>query len=218
MEGLHPMESAVPRLPPVTQSLLWIITGGFLLQLLVGDALLRWFALWPIGAEDELGTAFLPWQILTYAALHGDFIHLLFNGLALWMFGAAIELTWGARRFLQFAIACVIAAGMTQLLLGLAGVLPAAPTIGISGLTYGLLLAYGMMFPEQRVLLLIPPMPIKAKYLVLIFAALSLFMGLTGAGGVAHFAHLGGMLGGWLMIRYWRGDPPFGRRGPRPVR
>lgn len=208
----------MPRLPPVTLALLWIISGGFLLQMFTGDTLLRWFALWPVGAEVQGGAAFLPWQLLSYAALHGDFVHLFFNGLALWLFGAVIESTWGTRRFIQFAIACVLAAGFTQLLLTMTGVLPARPTIGISGLTYGLLLAYGMLFPNQRLMLLIPPVPIKAKYLVLIFAGLSLFMGLSGGGGIAHFAHLGGMLGAWLMIRYWQGRPPFGRRGPRIVR
>jgi len=206
------------RLPPVTLALLWIISGGFLLQLFAGDVLLRWFALWPVGAEAQGGGAFLPWQLLSYAALHGDFVHLFFNGLALWLFGAVIESTWGARRFLHFAIACVVAAALTQLVLGMAGVFRPGPTIGISGLTYGLLLAYAMLFPNQRLMLLIPPVPIKAKYLVLIFGGLALFMGLSGAGGIAHFAHLGGMLGGWLMIRYWQGRPPFGRRGPRPVR
>ena len=205
----------MPRLPPATLYLLWIITGGYLLQMLAPEAMLRWFALWPVGSEGIGGSAFLPWQLVTYAALHGSFVHIFFNGFALWMFGSVIETTWGTRRFVQFAVACIVAAGLTQLLLGMLGVFPAAPTIGISGLTYGLLLAYGMMFPNQQVMLLIPPIPMKAKYLVMIFAGLALFMGLTGGGGVAHFAHLGGMLGGWLMIRYWRGQPPFKGRGPR---
>ncbi|MFN9966590.1 MAG: rhomboid family intramembrane serine protease [Lysobacteraceae bacterium] len=208
----------MPRLPPATLALLWIISGGYLLQLVAGDALVRWFALWPVGAEGWAGAGFLPWQLLTYAALHGSFVHLFFNGLALWMFGAVMEASLGTRRFWQFTVACVLAAGFTQLVLGMAGVFPPGPTLGISGLTYGLLLAYGMTYPNQQVMLLIPPIPMKAKYLVLLFAGLSLFMGLSGGGGIAHFAHLGGMLGGWLMIRYWRGHPPFARRGPRLVR
>ncbi|GIX38801.1 MAG: rhomboid family intramembrane serine protease [Silanimonas sp.] len=208
----------MPRLPPATLSLLWIITGGFVLQLLAGPAMLQWFALWPVGSEALGGPGFLPWQLLSYAALHGDFIHLFFNGLMLWMLGAVLESTWGTRRYVQFALACVLAAGLTQLVLGALGVFPPRPTVGISGLTFGLLLAYGMMFPNQQLMLLIPPVPVRAKYLVLIFAAIALLMGLSGASGIAHFAHLGGMAGGWLMIRYWRGQPPFGRRGPRIVR
>jgi membrane associated rhomboid family serine protease len=209
----------VPRLPPVTLYLLWLITGGFALQWLAGDTMIQWFALWPVGGESMGGSGFLPWQLVTYAFLHGDFVHLFFNGFALWMFGAMLEAQWGTRRFIQYALACIVAAGLTQVVLSLIGVIPPAPTIGLSGLTYGLLLAYGMLFPEQRLMLLIPPIPIKAKYFVMILAGISILMGLSGFGGIAHFAHLGGMLGGWLMFRYWRGDPPFGRRRPlRSVR
>jgi membrane associated rhomboid family serine protease len=115
----------------------------------------------------------------------------------------------------QFILACVIAAGLTHLLFALIGLIDArGPALGISGLAYGLLLAFGMMFPEQRVMLLIPPVPIKAKYLVMILAGLALLMGLASPGGIAHFAHLGGMLGAFLVMRYWRGDPPFGKRRP----
>ncbi len=214
----------MPRLPPATLYLLWIITGGYLLQMVVGAPLVDWFALWPLSTgTDGFGglqstPMFMPWQLLTYAALHGDSVHLFFNGLALWMFGAMIESTWGTRRFVQYALVCIAGAGLTQLVLGVLGLFPPGPTIGISGLTYGLLLAYGMLFPNQQVMLLIPPIPMKAKYLVMLFAGISLFMGITGTGGIAHFAHLGGMLFGWLMIRYWRGQPPFGRRRPRIVR
>ena len=87
------------------------------------------------------------------------------------------------------------------------------PTVGASGALFGLLLAFGMMFPNRRIMLIIPPIPMKAKTFVVVFGALELFLGVTGTqSGVAHFAHLGGMLGGYLMIRYWRGQPPFGRR------
>ena len=92
---------------------------------------------------------------------------------------------------------------------------PPYPTIGASGGVFGLLLAFGLLFPNRRIMLLIPPIPIKARTLVIAYGAIELFMGVTGTGpGVAHFAHLGGMLFGWLLIRYWRGQPPFGRRGP----
>ena len=210
----------MPRLPPVTLYLLWILTGAFVLQLVTGrgDAanspLVDWLALWPVGSEGFGGGGFLPWQLVTYAALHGDFIHLFFNAFMVWMLGAMLESQWGTRRYIQFVLACVLSAGAVHLLFGLAGAFPAGPALGISGLAYGLLLAYGLMYPNQQLMLLIPPVPIKAKYLVMILAGLSVFMGLNSPGGVAHFAHLGGMLGGWLMMRYWRGDPPFGKRRP----
>lgn len=209
-----PNEGLVPRLPPVTLYLLWILTGTFALQWLVGDAMVRWFALWPVGSEGFGGGGFLPWQLVTYAALHGDFIHLFFNAFMVWMLGAMLESQWGARRYVQFVLACVLTAGVVHLLFGLAGVFPPGPALGISGLAYGLLLAYGLMYPNQQLMLLIPPVPIKAKYLVMILAGLSVFMGLTSPGGVAHFAHLGGMLGAWLVMQYWRGGPPFGKRRP----
>jgi membrane associated rhomboid family serine protease len=204
----------VPRLPPVTLYLLWILTGTFALQWLVGEPMVRWFALWPVGSEGFGGGGFLPWQLVTYAALHDDFIHLFFNAFMVWMLGAMLESQWGTRRYVQFVLACVLTAGAVHLLFGLAGVFPPGPALGISGLAYGLLLAYGLMYPNQQLMLLIPPVPIKAKYLVMILAGLALFMGLTSPGGVAHFAHLGGMLGAWLIMRYWRGDPPFGKRRP----
>lgn len=211
----------MPRLPPVTLYLLWILTGAFALQWLTSDSggpagspLLAWFALWPVGSEGDGGGGFLPWQLVTYAALHGDFIHLFFNAFMVWMLGALLESQWGTRRYIQFVLACVVAAGLVHLTFTLLGLFPPGPALGISGLAYGLLLAYGLMFPDQKLMLLIPPIPIKAKYLVMILAALALVMGLASPGGVAHFAHLGGMLGAWLMMRYWRGDPPFGRRRP----
>jgi membrane associated rhomboid family serine protease len=204
----------------VTLKLLWILTGAFVLQLLTGQGsaanspLVDWLALWPIGGES-FGGGFLPWQLVTYAALHSDFIHLFFNAFMVWMIGAMLETQWGSRRYVQFILACVIAAGLTHLLFALIGLIDArGPALGISGLAYGLLLAFGMMFPEQRVMLLIPPVPIKAKYLVMILAGLALLMGLASPGGIAHFAHLGGMLGAFLVMRYWRGDPPFGKRRP----
>lgn len=210
----------MPKLPPVTLKLLWILTGAFVLQLVTGSGnavaspLVDWLALWPIGGEAFGGGGFLPWQLVTYAALHSDFIHLFFNAFMVWMIGAMLETQWGSRRYVQFILACVIAAGLVHLLFAALQFFPPGPALGISGLAYGLLLAFGMMFPEQRVMLLIPPVPIKAKYLVMILAGLALFMGLTSPGGVAHFAHLGGMLGAFLIMRYWRGDPPFGKRRP----
>ncbi|WIH06239.1 rhomboid family intramembrane serine protease [Xanthomonas translucens pv. graminis] len=209
-----------PRLPPVTQALLIGNVAVFLLQLLLGDDSFAPFMLWPISNFDAFspGQNFQIWQLLTYGFLHGGFSHLLFNMLALYMFGGPLEQTWGNKRFLTYYLVCVAGAGLCQVLVGWWTVRNGGdpyPTLGASGGVFGLLLAFGMLFPNQRVMLLFPPIPMKARTFVIVFGALELIMGFTGwQPGVAHFAHLGGMLFGWLLIRYWRGQPPFGKRKP----
>ncbi len=192
-------------LPPVTQALLLANVAIFFLGELLGPGLLSAFALWPIGA------GFWPWQVGTYAFLHGSFNHLFFNMLGLWMFGGELEHVWGPKRFLQFYAASVVAAALTQLLVNfLLG--SASPTIGASGGLFGLLLAFAMIFPN-RIILLFFVIPMKAKYLVALYGILELYQGVyVNNSGVAHFAHLGGMLGGLITLRYWRGQAPFGRR------
>ena len=216
-------------LPPVTKALLIALAAAFLVQLLAPGVTELYFALWPLG-EHVIGTGadglpvsvgFLPWQILTYGLLHGSPGHLFFNGLALFMFGGSLEQTWGSRRFLAYFVICVAGAGLVQLVVVSSGITGQGlyPTIGASGGVFGLLLAYGMLFPNRQVMLLIPPIPMKARTFVIVFGAIELLMGVFNtASGVAHFAHLGGMLFGWLVIRYWRGQPPFRPRGPRLVR
>ena len=197
----------MPPMPPVVKYLLLINVGLFFLDQLMGHALTRWFALWPIGP------AFLPYQVVTYAFLHGSLGHLFFNMLGLWMFGAELERLWGEQRFIRFYTASVLSAAAAQLIVTwLLGSI--YPTVGASGGLFGLLLAYGMMFPHRTIMPLIPPIPMKARTFVILYGSLELLLGVTGtAQGVAHFAHLGGMLGGFLMIRYWRGQSPFrGRR------
>ncbi|MDQ6638338.1 MAG: rhomboid family intramembrane serine protease [Pseudomonadota bacterium] len=195
----------MPPLPPVTQALLLANVAVFFLDQLLGGGLILNFALWPIG------THFWPWQIGTYAFLHGSFNHLFFNMLGLWMFGAELEQIWGQKRFLQFYAASVVAAALTQLLVNALLGSP-APTIGASGGLFGLLLAFAMIFPN-RIILLFFVIPMKAKYLVALYGLLELYQGAYVLNsGVAHFAHLGGMLGGLLTLRYWRGQAPFGRR------
>lgn len=194
-------------LPPTTQALMMVNVVAFFLDWLSGGLLSRWLALYP------LAFGFLPFQVVTYAFMHGDFGHLFFNMIGLWTFGAELERLWGPKRFLQFYFASLLTAALTQLLVTwLLG--SVYPTVGASGALFGLLLAFGMLFPNRQVMLIIPPIPLKAKTLVLIFGGLALLLGVTGtASGIAHFAHLGGMIGGFLMIRYWRGQPPFrGRR------
>ncbi len=212
------------NLPPVVRALLIANALVYLLQLALGDAVLSSFMLWPLGSgSDPNATSdFLPWQLLTYGFMHGNAGHLLFNMLALLMFGAPVEHTWGPRRFLAFYLVCVVGAAVCQLIVGawtLSQGGEAYPTVGASGGIFGLLLAYGMLFPQQRVMLLIPPIPMKARTLVIVYGLVELMMGITNTmPGVAHFAHLGGMLFGWLLIRYWRGQPPFGRRRPPRMR
>jgi membrane associated rhomboid family serine protease len=195
----------MPPLAPVTQALLLINVAAFCIDLFLGPWFTSLLALWP------LGHGFLPWQVVTYAFLHGSVFHLFFNMLGLWMFGSEIERVWGPKRYLQFYMASVLSAALMQLLVAaLTGAV--YPTIGASGGLFGLLLAFGMLFPNRQIMLLIPPIPMKAKVFVAVYGALELFLGITGTQeGVAHFAHLGGMLGGFLLIQYWRGRPPFGR-------
>ena len=195
----------MPPIPPLTRNLMIACTVAYGLQLIL-PGLEQWFALFPLASGY-----FMPWQVVTYAFLHGSFEHLFFNMLGLWMFGAELERLWGPRRYWRFLLAGVLAAAAAQMLLTMAtGSL--VPTVGASGGLFALLLAYGMLFPNRIIVPLIPPIPMKARTFVIVFGALSLVLGLYGGGGVAHFAHLGGMAGGFLMIRYWRGQPPFGSR------
>lgn len=197
-------------IPPVTWALL--ITNGivFLLQQVLGDQLFIWFGLWPFGGSSFTGTAgFLPWQIVTYSFLHGSLLHLVFNMFALYMFGSDIERVFGQRRYLAYYFACVITAAVGQLVVSALSGSPPYPTVGASGGVFGLLLAFGMYFPRRTVMLIFPPIPMPAWLFVTLYGALELYLGITGTqAGVAHFAHLGGMVGGYLMIRHWRGRPP----------
>jgi len=193
-------------MPPVTQGLLIANVAVFLLQSAGGGQLELFFALWPPGH------GFAPWQLITYSFLHGGIGHIFFNMLALYMFGSDIERLFGSRYFLTFYFASVISAALCQLVFTAVTGAPPFPTIGASGGVYGLLLAFGMYFPRRMVMLIFPPIPMQARYFVILFGALELVFGVTGTGaGVAHFAHLGGMLGGWLVIQYRRRGFPFSR-------
>ena len=199
-------------LPPVTRALLIANVAVYLLQMLTGDALLIHFALWPLGAPPP-GYAdlpgFEPWQLVTYSFLHGGFTHIAFNMLALWMFGGPIERLFGSREFALYYFVCVIGAAVAQLLVAAYWSGGYYPTLGASGGIFGLLLAYGMMYLHARILLLFPPLPMPAWLFVIGYGALELFLGITGTqAGVAHFAHLGGMAIGFVLIQYWRGKLP----------
>lgn len=204
-------------LPAAILLLLVLNAGVFLAEQYYGNALIARFALWPLGPTSAGAAAtprFQVWQLLTYAFLHGSVPHIVFNMFALWMFGVQIENAWGWRPFTVYYLVCVVGAGLVQLLVAWLshGIYP---TIGASGGVFGILLAFGMMFPNQRILLLLPPVPIKAKWFVLGYGLIELFAGVTGTeAGVAHFAHLGGMLFGFVLIQYWRGKLPVRPRHP----
>jgi membrane associated rhomboid family serine protease len=197
-------------MPPVTTALIVAnVAIYFLQQVLPG--LIGPFALWPLDAARMSGghISFQPWQLVTYAFLHGGLTHLLFNMFALYMFGSAMEQVVGARRYVNYYFVCVITAALAQLLVSslMGGMYP---TVGASGGVFGLLLAYAVFFPRNRVMLLFPPIPLPARVFVILYAVLELVLGVTGSQeGVAHFAHLGGLVGGALMLYYWR---HFGRR------
>ena len=166
------------------------------------------------------GGDFRVWQPLTYMFLHADILHLLFNMYPLWMFGRALEYNLGSRNFLVYYLVCGVGAGLIQLGVNWAEYAVAvsdpmvsqlavarlahASTIGASGAVFGLLLAFGMLHPNERLILMFPPVVLKAKWFVIIYGVIELLAGVNGTGNVAHFAHLGGMLFGWLLLRYWK--------------
>lgn len=190
--------------PPAIKNLLIINGLVFLGQMtpVLGPILMEFFAL------HSLRTPFFyPWQLVTYGFLHGDFMHILFNMFALWMFGTQVENTMGTKRFLTYYFVCVVGAGAVQMVaVYTSGSF--APTVGASGAVFGLLLAFGMFYPNQPIYLYFL-FPIKAKWFVIIFGALELIYGVSNVQpGVANFAHLGGMVFGFFLIQYWRGRLP----------
>ena len=196
-------------MPPVTTALIVANVAIFLLQSVLPGLVVP-FALWPLGASQaNPGLYFAPWQLVTYAFLHGGLTHIAFNMFALYMFGGAIEQVFGSRRYLIYYAVCVVAAAIAQLVVA-ALVGGVYPTVGASGGVFGLLLAYAIYFPNNRVMLIFPPIPMPARVFVILYAVLELFLGVTNTqAGVAHFAHLGGLAGGWLMLRFWRGDSRY---------
>jgi membrane associated rhomboid family serine protease len=189
-------------LPPGTQALLWMNGIAYLLDNFLGGRLGEELALWPIGSQAVGAPGFMPWQLLTYSFFHEGMGHIFFNMLGLMMFGGDVERVWGRNRFLTYYFTCVVSAAATQLLFT-ALTHTIVPTVGASGGIFGLLLAFALLFPTRTVMLIIPPIPMPARVFAGLYGLLELVQGVTGTvTGVAHFAHLGGMLGGWLLIRY----------------
>jgi len=193
-------------MPPLTRNLIFANVLVFVMQQALGESFSSALALWPLASGQ-----FMPWQLGTYSFLHGGLTHLAFNMYGLWMFGSELERVWGARRLAIFYGISVLAAGVAQLVVS-ALIGNFAPTIGASGGLFGLLIGFAMLFPHRKIVLLIRQIPMPASVFVTLYGLIELTLGVTGTQtGVAHFAHLGGLLGGWLVIRYWRGQPPFGR-------
>lgn len=193
------------NLPPVTRNLLIANAVVYLLQQLFPQVLV-YFALWPLGSGY-----FGVWQVVTGAFMHASLTHIFFNMFALWMFGGQIERLFGARQFTLYYFVCLIVASVLQLIV-LRWFLHDfnTPTIGASGAIFGLLLAFGMMYPHEKIFFMFIPVPISAWIFVTGYGLVELLSGVLGwMPGVAHFAHLGGMLGGYVMIEYWRGKFPI---------
>lgn len=192
-------------MPPVVKSLLMLNLAMFLIDMVCGAMGMNLSALF--GLYYVLHPNFMPFQFLTYMFMHAGITHLFFNMFALWMFGRIMEQVWGPKRFIIYYLACGIGAALVQEAGQLFGFIsPYASTIGASGAVYGILLAFGVTFPDERMFIIPFPFPIKAKYFVFGYAAIEVFEGLAASDGVAHFAHLGGMFFGLLLILYWKGQ------------
>lgn len=207
-------------LPPVTRALLIANVVLFLLQQVpsLQPLLMGYGALWPFGPAHLVqfpGGAVVPagfqvWQLVTYAFLHGGWGHLFFNMFALWMFGGPIEHLLGAKHYTIFYFVCAVTAAIAHLLVAYFFTHGFYPTIGASGAVFGLLVAFGVMYPRVKMFLIFLPIPMPAWVFVIGYILLELFFGVSGyESGVAHFAHLGGAVGGFVLLQYWRGKLPI---------
>jgi membrane associated rhomboid family serine protease len=194
------------RITATNKAIVGANVAVFLLQLFGSG--LAVFALWPLQSG-----VFRPWQVLTYGFMHDSWLHIFFNMFAVFMFGSEVERLFGARRYLVYYLLCIVGAALMHLIVvSVAPGMPLAPTVGASGGVFGLLLAFGMAFPRRELIIFPIPVPIQAWLAVTLYGAMELYLGVTRtASGVAHFAHLGGMATGFVMIRYWtaqRRKPP----------
>lgn len=220
------------NIPPITKNLLIINVIMFLATEVLNRTSLDLSNI--LGLHFFMAKDFGIYQLFTYMFMHAGLTHLFFNMFALWMFGCVVERVWGSKKFLLYYLLCGVGAGLMQEgaqfvnyamqgyaaydYIGVNGIpMPMAEflnrwtTIGASGAVYGILLAFGMIFPEERIFIFPLPIPIKAKWFVMIYVAIELFSAIGSTGdGVAHVAHLGGMLFGFLLIRYWQKHPYAG--------
>lgn len=191
---------------PITRTLILINVAIYALQIIATEWMFVYFALWPWHTSALPGVPpFRLWQLVTYGFMHGGLTHLLFNMLALYMFGSDIERSMGAQRYLSYYFTSVIGAALAQIIVMTLTGGPPVPTVGASGAVFGILLAFGIAFPDRQIMLLFPPIPMPARVFVTLYGILELLLGVFGTQkGVAHFAHLGGMAAGYLLILYWR--------------
>ena len=207
-------------MPPVVKNLLLINIIMYVISVITGNFMYENFALFYFKSPF-----FKPFQLVTHMFMHGDFAHIFFNMYALFIFGSVLERVWGSQKFLFYYFVTGIGAALLHMgvmalqlngymaeynagnMFAQAGIqdILTTPTVGASGAIYGLLLAYGMLFPNNIIQLIFPPVALKAKWFVLIYGVIELWLGLSGKGGnIAHFAHLGGMIFGLVLILYWK--------------
>lgn len=186
------------NLPSAVKHIMIICLCMMIMTYLNEPLMARLFALNPITFIKR------PWQLVTYMFMHGNFAHLFFNMYTLYVFGTVLERVWGTRKFLLYYFVTGIGAALVHVgVQWLTG--DFALTVGASGAIYGILMGYAMLYPDSTLMLLLPPVSVKAKWLVLIFAGIELLLGVTGTqAGVAHFAHLGGLVFGLFLILYWK--------------
>ena len=207
-------------LPPVTRALLIANVVIFLLEQIpsLQPLLLAYGALWPIGHAqlvqypngEVIASGFQFWQVITYAFLHGGWSHIFFNMFALWMFGGPIEHLLGAKHYTFYYFFCAVTAAIAHMLVAHYYTHGFYPTLGASGAIFGLLVAFGVMYPRLKMFLIFLPIPMPAWVFVIGYILLELFFGVSGyESGVAHFAHLGGAIGGFVLLQYWRGKLPI---------
>lgn len=195
---------------PVVRLLITFNVAAFLVEAWLSPEATAWLALWPLGRfhvpELDGPVGFAPWQLVTHGFLHANLAHLGLNMLGLYMFGRDVESVLGGARFALLYSASLLTGGLTQLaVVSFLQVAEPYPTVGASGAVFGVLLAFAMLYPRRTVVLLFPPIPMQAQTFVALYAAIELYLGVTGtAAGIAHFAHLGGMAGAWLELRRWR--------------
>ncbi|MDR0511380.1 MAG: rhomboid family intramembrane serine protease [Rikenellaceae bacterium] len=191
------------RTPSVTLNLIIVNVLFYLVQTLLpfGNEMS-----WKLALYSSHSHHFHVYQLIIYMFLHGGTTHLFFNMFGLWMFGRQLEYDLGARRFLTYYLICGVGAGLIQLLVShFDPLMWNVPTVGASGAIFGILLAFGVLHPNAMIMLIIPPIPMRAKYFVIIYGVLELLLGVfSTSSSVAHFAHVGGMLWGWLLLRLWR--------------
>jgi membrane associated rhomboid family serine protease len=195
---------------PVTRLLVVANVGVFLLESILGNSLVTNLALWPLGQYSvpdlNATVGFRFWQLVTSGFLHANLLHLGLNMYALYMFGSDVERALGRKHYLTLYFAALLCSGCVQLVVvSLAAGAGVYPTVGASGAIFGILLAFGMLFPRRILVLLFPPIPMPAILFVILYGIIELLNGILGTqAGVAHFAHLGGMLGSYIVLRHWR--------------